>query len=73
MSKKITFYINNEAYTVNIGEDKDNLLENELKSSITTDKNINTKELLTAFIQQTHKIAMYEEQLKEIVKSIPDL
>ena len=33
---------------------------------------VNTKELLTAYIQQTHKLVQYENELENIVDSIID-
>ena len=50
--KKITFYINNEAYTINIGPDENNKFETQLSKLIPRNKNINTKELLAAYIQK---------------------
>jgi hypothetical protein len=73
MSKKITFYINNELYTINLGEDKKGIFKDELEKLIPTNRNIKTKELLAAFIQQTYKIIQYEDELDIIVESLPDI
>ena len=73
MNKRITFYINNEAYTVNIGADTDGTLQKELEKYIPTNKNIDTKALLTAYIQQTHKLVQYENELENIVDSLPTI
>jgi len=70
MNNKITFYINNKAYIVNLDEEKNGKFQNELEKLIDIDKNIDTKELLTAYIQQTQRLLIYEEQLKDIVDSI---
>lgn len=69
-TKKVTFYINNEAYTINIGTDPKGILEKELLSFLPLNKNINTKELLTAFIQQSHKLTQYNEKLEKLSEKI---
>jgi hypothetical protein len=70
MNNKITFHINNQAYIVNLDEEKNGKFQNELEKLIDIDKNIDTKELLTAYIQQTQRLLIYEEQLSDIVDSI---
>jgi hypothetical protein len=70
MNNKMTFHINNQAYIVNLDIDTNGKFQNELEKLINIDKNIDTKELLTAYIQQTHRLLIYEEQLKDIVDSI---
>ena len=73
MDNKITFYINNKAYTINLNGDENNAIREALQKYLSVDTNINTKELLTAYIQQTYKVTMYEEKLKEIIESISEL
>ncbi|MBD3840844.1 MAG: hypothetical protein IE909_02985 [Campylobacterales bacterium] len=71
--KKITFHINNAAYTVDIGEDSDNALENGLKKFLPTDKNISTEELLLAYLRKTQEFLIYKDKLEEIMQKIPSL
>ena len=70
-NKKITFYINNEAYTINIGSDDNNKFETQLSKSIPQNKNINTKELLTAYIQKTHELLELESKLEQLSNKLP--
>ena len=71
--KDITFHINNSAYTINIGEDPTNTLENGLKKFLTTEKNLDTQELLLAYLRKTQELVQYEENLKELLLKIPNL
>lgn len=71
--KKITFHINNAAYTVDIGEDLDNSLENGLKKFLSTEKNLTTDELLLAYLRKTQELVYYEQKLKETMLKIPSL
>lgn len=72
-NKRVTFYINNEAYTINIGTDPHGILEKELLSFLPVNQNINTKELLTAFIQQSHKLTQYNEKLENLSEKISNV
>lgn len=69
-NKKITFYINNEAYTVNIGPDKDDAFKDELTKFIPTQRNINTKELLAAYIKQSHQLVKYNNELEKLLDKL---
>lgn len=63
----MTFLINHKAYTVNIGEDIDHKMENGLKKFIPEqdlDRNIDTSELLMAYIQKTHELIELEKSLE---------
>ncbi len=65
--KNITFHINHSAYTINIGEDSDNKLEESLKKFLSTDKNLTTQEVLLAYLQKTQEHVAFEEKLKDII------
>ena len=65
--KNITFHINHSAYTINIGEDLDNKLEDSLKKFLSTDKNLTTQEVLLAYLQKTQEQITFEEKLKNII------
>jgi len=69
-NKKITFYINNEAYTVNIGPDKDGAFQDELTKLVPTQRNINTKELLAAYIKQSHQLVKYNSELEKLLDKL---
>ncbi|MEA3554706.1 MAG: hypothetical protein U9R39_09970 [Campylobacterota bacterium] len=65
--KSITFHINHSAYTIDIGEDADNKLEEGLKKFLTTDKNLSTEELLLAYLQKTQEQVAFEKKLQSII------
>lgn len=65
--KKITFHINNSAYTIDIGEDVNNKLEAGLKKFLSTDKNLTTEALLLAYLQKTQEHVEFEEKLQYII------
>lgn len=71
--KSITFHINNEAYTVDIGEDNDGKLENSLKKFLTTEKNLSTAEVLLAYLRKTQEMVNLENELEIEVHKIPSL
>lgn len=71
--KDITFHINNEAYTVDIGDDYDDKLQNGLKKFLTTDKNISTAELLLAYLRKSQELVNFEREVKEEITKIPSL
>ena len=73
VNKTITFHINNEAYTIDIGEDEDNLLEEGLKKFLTTEKNLSTMELLLAYLRKSQELVILESQIKEELDKIPSL
>ena len=71
--KSITFHINNEAYTVDIGEDPEDKLQNGLKKFLTTEKNLSTAELLLAYLRKSQELLNFEEEVKEQVEQLPSL
>ena len=71
--KKITFHINNSAYTIDIGEDADNALENGLKRFLSTDRNNTTDDLLLAYLRKTQELLIYKDKLEQIMQKAPSL
>ena len=73
MNKNITFHINNEAYTIDIGQDPDNHLREGLKKFLTTEKNLSTAELLLAYLRKSQELVTLEEQIEEELLQVPTL
>lgn len=73
MNKSITFHINNEAYTIDIGEDPNNHLRDGLKKFLTTEKNLSTAELLLAYLRKSQELVTLEEQIQEELLHVPTL
>lgn len=73
MNKNITFHINNEAYTIDIGKDPNNHLRDSLKKFLTTDKNLSTAELLLAYLRKSQELVTLEEEIQEELLRVPTL
>ena len=73
MNKNITFHINNEAYTIDIGEDSNNHLKDGLQKFLTTEKNLSTSELLLAYLRKSQELVTLEEEIQEELLHIPTL
>lgn len=73
MNKSITFHINNEAYTIDIGQDHDNHLRDGLKKFLTTEKNLSTAELLLAYLRKSQELVKLEDEMKEELDKLPSL
>ena len=73
MNKSITFHINNEAYTIDIGEDPNNYLRDGLKKFLTTEKNLSTAELLLAYLRKSQELVTLEDEIKEELLQVPTL
>jgi len=73
LNKNITFHINNEAYTIDIGEDNNNNLREGLTKFLSTEKNLNTSELLLAYLRKSQELVTLEEQIKKELQSAPSL
>lgn len=71
--KSITFHINNEAYTIDIGADPDNHLRDGLKKFLTTDKNLSTAELLLAYLRKSQELVSLEHEIQDELKKLPSL
>ncbi len=73
MNKNITFHINNEAYTIDIGKDPDNHLRDGLKKFLTTDKNLSTAELLLAYLRKSQELVNLQEEIEIELNKVPTL
>jgi hypothetical protein len=71
--KNITFHINNEAYTIDIGEDPQDKLKNGLEKFLTTDKNLSTAELLLAYLRKSQELVNFEADVNEEISKLPSL
>lgn len=72
-NKSITFHINNEAYTVDIGKDTYGHLEKSLKKFLTTEKNLSTAELLLAYLRKSQELVNLQEEIEEELQKMPSL
>ena len=73
MNKNITFHINNEAYTIDIGQDPNNHLRDGLTKFLTTEKNLSTAELLLAYLRKSQELVQLEEEIEEEIQKLPNL
>lgn len=69
MDNKLTFHINNMAYTISVNDN----LKKEITRILPTDKNIDTKELLAAYIRMSQEFTKFKEDLESISDKIPDV
>ncbi len=68
MQNKLTFHINNMAYTINVDEG----LKEELTRNLDTEKNLDTKELLAAYIRLAQEFNGLKQDLEQITDKIPN-
>jgi hypothetical protein len=68
MQNKLTFHINNMAYTINVDEG----LKEELTRNLDTEKNLDTKELLAAYIRLAQEFNGLKRDLEQITDKIPN-
>ena len=73
MSKSITLYINHEAYTIDLGDDHDNVLSNGIKKFLPTNTNYSTKDLLLAYIRKTEELINFEREIQRAIYTLPTL
>ena len=74
MDNTITFHIQNEAYTINLGDDLDaSLLKKELLKFLSDDMNIGTKDLLTAYIRKSQELLAYKKEISRLSQKLPDV
>ncbi len=69
MENRLTFHINNMAYTIGVDE----VLEKELRKYLDVSKNNSTKELLAAYIRMTQEHTLLKQELETISNKIPNL
>jgi len=66
---KLIFYINNEAFTIDLKDESNNQLEECLQNSLPVDRTITTKDLLLAYIHKSQKLLTLENEIKnELLK-----
>ena len=69
MKKKLTFHINNLAYSINVDAD----LEDELKSFLPQDVSVTTQELLLAYIKKTQEFSRFKKEVEDISDKLPQV
>ncbi len=69
MKKKLTFHINNLAYSINVDAD----LEDELKSFLPQDVSVTTQELLLAYIKKTQEFSRFKKEVEDISNNLPQV
>ena len=67
MKKKLTFHINNMAYSINVDAE----LEEELKNFLPQNQNVTTQELLLAYIKKTQEFAKFKKEIENISAKLP--
>ncbi len=74
MDNTVTFHIQNEAYTINLGDDRDaSLLKQEILKFLSDDMNIGTKDLLTAYIRKSQELLAYKKEISRLSQKLPDV
>ena len=71
-NKTLTFHINNYAYTIDIGPDLDNEMEQEITSLLNLDKEITTKELLLAYLKKTHELVNFKKEIENEIQCLKE-
>ncbi|HIP11842.1 MAG TPA: hypothetical protein EYG73_03885 [Arcobacter sp.] len=69
----MTFHINHKAYTVDIGSDEDNKIHDGISKFINLNSNLDTSELLLAYIKKTHELVQLENSLEDLSVKIDDI
>jgi len=69
VENKLTFHINNMAYTINVND----TLEKEMTKYLPVDRNVDTKELLAAYIRITQEFTQFKADLEILSDKIPKL
>ncbi|AXH12702.1 hypothetical protein CRU97_01970 [Halarcobacter bivalviorum] len=69
MENKVTFHINNMAYTINV----DDKLKEEITRYLSTEKNLDTKELLAAYIRVSQQYLRLKDDVETVTNKIPNL
>ena len=69
MESNVTFHINNMAYTITV----DDRIREEITKYLSTDKNLDTKEVLAAYLRVTQELHNFKQDLEAISDKIPKL
>jgi hypothetical protein len=73
LSKDITFHINNEAYSINLGEDRDDQLELSIKKFLSVEDPLTTKDLLLAYLRRTQEFVNFQNEVEKQIHMLPTL
>jgi len=66
---KLIFYINNEAFTIDLKEESNNQLKESLQNSLPLDRTITTQDLLLAYIHKSQELLSLENRIQnELIK-----
>jgi len=69
VENKLTFHINNMAYTINVDEK----LKDEITRYLSVEKNLDTKELLAAYIRVSQQYVRLKDDVESVTNKLPDL
>ncbi len=69
MNKKLTFHINNMAYTISV----DNNVQKELEKYTPINKDMDTKDLLVAYVRLAQNHSILLEEIQKISQKIPNI
>lgn len=69
MENSVTFHINNMAYTINV----DDRFKEDVTKYLTTDKNLDTREVLAAYLRVTQELYNLKQDLELLSEKIPKL
>lgn len=71
--KIIHFNINHKVFSVNIGLDKDNQIEDGIKKFIDPKDSLTVQDILMAYIKKTHELVEYERSLYGLSHKIENI
>lgn len=69
MESNLTFHINNMAYTITVDEK----FKEDIIKYLTTDKNLDTREVLAAYLRVTRELSNLKQDLEVLSDKIPKL
>jgi len=65
-NKAIDFHINHKVFSVSIGEDSDNKIQDGIRKFLNIDTNLNTQDIVLALIKKTHELVELEKSLEKL-------
>jgi len=71
-TKKITFHIENTAYTVDLGPDVDNEISEGIKKFLDIEKEISVPELLSAYLRKNSELIHFKKNVENKVQELID-
>ena len=69
MENNVTFHINNMAYTITV----DDRIREDITKYLVTDKNLDTKDVLSAYLRVSQELYNLKQDLEAISDKIPKL